>query len=126
MAVRTLFVGFVLFIISRSPCPDLFSTNYLAGLDLTVQWSDALDDAAVNNATQCLLRQGIEYAKQENLYHKYIYLNYAIEPQDPIAGYGNESREFLRKTSRKYDPRQVFQKLVPGGFKLYRREEICC
>ena len=126
MAVRTLYVGFVLFIILMLPCKYFFSSDYLAGLDLTVQWSDASDDASVNNATQCLLRQGIEYAKQENLYKKYIYLNYAIEPQDPIAGYGNENREFLRKTSRKYDPQQVFQKLVPGGFKLYRREEICC
>jgi len=31
--------------------------------------------------------------------------------------------EFLRRVSRRYDRRGVFQRLVPGGFKLWRREE---
>jgi hypothetical protein len=30
----------------------------------------------------------------------------------------------LRRTAGKYDPGQVFQRLVPGGFKLYRGEEM--
>jgi hypothetical protein len=35
-----------------------------------------------------------------------------------IEGYGAANVAFLRDVSRKYDPLGVFQKLVPGGFKL--------
>jgi hypothetical protein len=35
-----------------------------------------------------------------------------------IAGYGEESVSKLRATSKKYDPEGLFQKAVPGGFKL--------
>ena len=98
----------------------------MTGLDLTIQWSDAGDDAAINAATQSLLRQAVQYAKSQAQYNQYLYLNYALQQQDPIAGYGPDNRAFLRAVSRKYDPRGVFQKLVPGGFKLYRNDSTCC
>ena len=47
-------------------------------------------------------------------------MNYAYPTQDVIGSYGDENVDFLRKVSRKYDPAQVFQKLVPGGYKLGR------
>ena len=100
--------------------------NQLAGLDLTIQWSEAGDDAAINAATQTFVRQAIQYAKSQGKYNRYLYLNYALQQQDPIAGYGPENQAFLRMMSRKYDPRGVFQKLVPGGFKLYRNDSVCC
>ena len=96
------------------------------GLDLTLQWDNATDDAAVNAATRTLLAQSIAYAKRHALASRFLYLNYALQSQDPIAGYGTESVAHLRNMSRKYDPGRVFQKLVPGGFKLYREGEICC
>lgn len=48
----------------------------------------------------------------------YIYLNYAYPGQDPIKGYGQEGVKLLREASKKYDPKGVFQNLVPGGFKV--------
>lgn len=48
------------------------------------------------------------------------YLNYAAPFQDPLANYGDMSHHMLREVSKKYDPDQVFQRLVPGGFKLNR------
>ena len=47
-----------------------------------------------------------------------IYLNYATDFQDSISSYGQVNVQKLRDASRKYDPDQVFQKLVPGGFKI--------
>ncbi|MCJ1292642.1 hypothetical protein MMC34_004195 [Xylographa carneopallida] len=95
----------------------------LVWLDLTLQYSLAKDDAAVLNATQNLLAQSIAYAKSQNLYNEFIYLNYALQSQDPIMSYGPESVARLRAASRKYDPQGVFQTLCPGGFKLWRGDE---
>lgn len=46
------------------------------------------------------------------------YLNYADASQDPLASYGAENVRFLKEVAVKYDPQEVFQKLVPGGFKI--------
>ena len=75
---------------------------------------------AVLNATSTLLAQSITYAKSQNLYNEFIYLNYALQSQDPIASYGEESVARLRAVSSRYDPQGVFQRLCPGGFKLWR------
>ncbi|MCJ1405676.1 hypothetical protein MMC11_008905 [Xylographa trunciseda] len=95
----------------------------LVWLDLTLQYSHPEDDAAVLNATQTLLAQSIAHAKTQNLYNEFIYLNYALQSQDPIASYGTESVARLREVSKKYDPQGVFQKLCPGGFKLWREKD---
>ena len=42
----------------------------------------------------------------------------AYESQDPLGGYGPAALAKIKAASRKYDAGQVFQKLVPGGFKL--------
>lgn len=46
------------------------------------------------------------------------YMGYAASFQDPLGSYGVKSLDLMRAVSKKYDPDQVFQKLVPGGFKL--------
>ncbi len=69
----------------------------------------------------------IEKEAQQNkpsLYHPYKYLNYADGSQDVIGGYGNKSVNRLRKVSKRYDPRGVFQRQVPGGFKLFTLAEL--
>lgn len=87
-------------------------------LDLTVQWSLAANTSAVNQASQTLINGVAAAAKQKGLLHPYIYLNYALKNQNPIAGYGQGNVANMKAMSKKYDPDQVFQKLVPGGFKL--------
>lgn len=52
------------------------------------------------------------------LLRRFQYLNYADTSQHPIASYGPENVARLKAASRKYDHNGVFQKLVPGGFKL--------
>ena len=86
---------------------------------LTVTWNSASDDALVTQKAQELYTRSEAAAEELGVQNKYLYLNYAAEWQDPIAGYGSEVKARLQATSRKYDPRGVFQNQVPGGFKLF-------
>ncbi|KAH6658353.1 6-hydroxy-D-nicotine oxidase [Truncatella angustata] len=52
----------------------------------------------------------------------FAYLNYADKTQDPIGTYGDENIAFLREASAKYDPGQILQDRLPGGFKLPRAD----
>lgn len=79
-------------------------------------WFDE-DEATVHAA----LRQAvdaIDKAAGDN-YVPYIFMNDASWDQDVIAHYGAENVGKLKEIQDKYDPDQVFQKLVPGGFKLH-------
>jgi hypothetical protein len=48
---------------------------------------------------------------------QWIFMNYADPSQDPLRSYGAENVVKMRNVASKYDPRQVFQRLCPGGFK---------
>lgn len=89
-------------------------TNFL----LTVSYDDAGDDAIVNQKAQELYERSEAASAEMDVQEKYLYLNYAAPWQDPIAGYGAEVNARFWAVSKKYDPRGVFQKQVPGGFKL--------
>lgn len=58
-------------------------------------------------------------AKELGVFHPYIYMNYAWKDQRVVDGYGQEMKKFLQDVSKKYDPDGLFQKAVPGGFKLF-------
>ncbi|ETS03751.1 FAD-binding domain-containing protein [Trichoderma reesei RUT C-30] len=60
-----------------------------------------------------------EVAERKGVLRKFEYLNYAGPHQSPLASYGADNLEFLRRVSNKYDPTGVFQRKVPGGFKLW-------
>ncbi|UZP34741.1 hypothetical protein NXS19_002557 [Fusarium pseudograminearum] len=49
---------------------------------------------------------------------EWTYLNYADKTQNPLGSYGLENIRKMKDAAAKYDPGQVFQKLVPGGFKI--------
>jgi hypothetical protein len=72
----------------------------------------------VYNAAKALFAQGQARAEQLGVGKRFLYLNYAAQFQDPLAGYGPASVERLQAASAKYDPSGVFKKLVPGGFKI--------
>ncbi|GKZ25094.1 hypothetical protein AbraIFM66951_001592 [Aspergillus brasiliensis] len=85
---------------------------------LSATWDDAADDARVEEAAKALFSDIEADAHALDAYHHFVYLNYAAQWQDPIASYGSESIEQLRRISREVDPKGVFQKMVPGGFKI--------
>ncbi|KAK3303780.1 putative oxidoreductase [Chaetomium strumarium] len=85
---------------------------------LTATWADAADDEKVEKAARELM-DGIERdAKAQGAWHPFVYLNYAAPWQDPIASYGEEAVRRLKEVRKRVDPKGVFTKLVPGGFKI--------
>lgn len=86
---------------------------------LSATWSDAADTATVEEAADNLLRDIRTATRKAGTLNSYIDLNHASKDQDPIAGYGSAVNERLRAVSKKYDPKQVFQRAVPGGFKIF-------
>ncbi|KAI1774571.1 FAD binding domain-containing protein [Hypoxylon cercidicola] len=48
------------------------------------------------------------------------YLNYAAASQDPLGSYGAANIQHIRDMAAKYDPTEVFQNRIPGGFKISR------
>lgn len=85
---------------------------------LDAGWWDASGDEKVHVATR-KIRDNIEReAIKEGEHVEYLFMNDASYDQDVIRHYGPESVRRLREVQRKYDPGLVFQRLVPGGWKL--------
>ena len=98
---------------------DLSKGPYFV-LNFNAAWTKAEDEpkfqAVIANTIKLIKAE----AKRRNLDNDFIYLNYASEFQDPIGSYGKKNKERLIQISKKYDPKQVFQYLQPGGFKLVK------
>lgn len=56
----------------------------------------------------------------EGIYDPFHYMGDSAGFQSPgfYDGYGVGNRAKLQAVSRRYDPKRVFQNLMPGGFKL--------
>ncbi|KAJ0120684.1 hypothetical protein J7T55_015416 [Diaporthe amygdali] len=81
-------------------------------------WKLADDDTRIFAEVESLVKELRRLARDKGLLHRYIFTNYGYSKDDVIAGYGDESVSKLKATSEKYDPEGLFQKGVPGGFKL--------
>lgn len=83
-----------------------------------VSWEDEKDDKALNMAAETMIQRVKELTKQRGKDNDWIYLNYGLPSQDVLGSYGKENVQKMRRASKKYDPRGLFQKLVAGGFKI--------
>ena len=109
------------------PQPVSNGTNSLGGVPgsknvlalVTAVYNNAADDTAVFNAIQNVVNVQETLIAQKGLSLPFKYLNYADPSQDPISSYGVLEKLRLQMTSKKYDPRGLFQTSVPGGFKLF-------
>ncbi|KAF2278012.1 oxidoreductase FAD-binding protein [Westerdykella ornata] len=90
----------------------------LINLLFTISWQLPLDNARVEARLKALETDINNLARSKGILNEFIYLNYASAWQDPIRAYGDANVGFLRGVSRKYDPNGLFQRAVPGGFKL--------
>ena len=86
---------------------------------LLTNWQDSNDDSRLQIATQGALDKIRQAALDKGTALDFVYLNYASNSQDPIGSYGADNVQKLREVSRRYDPDGFFQKMVPGGFKLF-------
>lgn len=82
-------------------------------------WTNASDDGLVTRVAQEIIAEIDERARDLDEHFDFLYLNYARDWQDVIRSYGAENVARLQGVSRKYDPNGVFQRKVPGGFKLF-------
>ena len=96
------------------PTVDGTLINALIG----IRWQLPTDSAAIDVAAKSFIKQASDNAKAKGKFNEYLYLNYAAKWQKPIPSYGPDNVAALKAASAKYDPDQIFQKGVPGGFKL--------
>lgn len=87
-------------------------------MNMSWGWNLAKDDAYVYALIKETYEKVDQLAKSRGLYDPYIFLNDAFPDQKVFRSYGTESFKRMKEISRKYDPTQMFQKQVPGGFKL--------
>ncbi|TEY71249.1 hypothetical protein BOTCAL_0097g00030 [Botryotinia calthae] len=88
-------------------------------INIAIQWTNITDDTRIITfAENCVTRSTI-LAKEQNLWHKFLYQNYAALQQDVFPSYGKDNHKRLVEISKKYDPDGVFVRLQPGYFKVY-------
>ncbi|KAI1817210.1 putative FAD-binding oxidoreductase [Poronia punctata] len=87
-------------------------------LAIDIGWWNPEDDEVANEATASLIAKIEDAAKRRGKYVDYVFMNDADVSQNVIEHYGKGNVAKLRAIQRRYDPRDVFQTLVPGGFKL--------
>jgi hypothetical protein len=76
------------------------------------------EDAIIFESMQRVIDRTDDLARKRGLAHPFKYANYAQPGARVFEGYGKEQLKFLRRVSKKVDPEGVWQRLVPGGFKL--------
>lgn len=82
-------------------------------------WKDKADDEKIVGTFRKVIETIDRDAASRGTAVPFKYMNYAWHFQDPIGSYGDKNKAFLQEVSSKYDPDGVFQKGVPGGFKLF-------
>lgn len=85
---------------------------------ISALWPESTSNDAVHSKAEEVIAAVNSEAKSMGLLKKFVYANYADPSQHPFESYGKKNVEFLTRTAKKYDPKGVFQKKVPGGFKL--------
>ncbi len=83
-------------------------------------WQDVEQDDFFQSTGDWLISELNAYARSIGKANPYIYLDYAYKTQKPLESYGTENVEKIRAAAKKYDPKGVFQTMVPGGFKIFK------
>jgi hypothetical protein len=86
---------------------------------LSNYWPLSSDTVAVEQAAQSLTTAIKQLTANQGLAIPFTYLGYSASWQDPLGNYGSAQLAAMKQVARKYDPNGVFQKKVPGGFKLF-------
>lgn len=81
-------------------------------------WNGSQHDAQIRSLADNVMSNLTSYLHGAGALKDFQYINYSFQDQDPLGGYGNASLAKIKSASARYDPKQVFQHLVPGGFKL--------
>ncbi|PYI03681.1 FAD-binding domain-containing protein [Aspergillus sclerotiicarbonarius CBS 121057] len=90
----------------------------LVSVVLATHWRNVEDDEMVLGLMKEVLGRIEDEAARRGTGERFKLMNYSFDFQDPVASYGLQSQLRLLEVSRKYDPSGMFQRAVPGGFKL--------
>jgi len=83
---------------------------------------NGVDQEAMGRKKMLKWKDAVEkYSRSIGAFVDYRYMNYADSSQDVLASYGKENVQKMFEVSRRYDPEGIFQKRVPGGFKIRPR-----
>lgn len=93
-------------------------TESLVIVELFASWANAADDSLVNNTLQTLLEGINSQARELDGHDPYLFANYAGKDQAVMQSYGTASVEKMRRVSQAVDPKGIWGKLVPGGYKI--------
>ncbi|KAK8062253.1 hypothetical protein PG997_014350 [Apiospora hydei] len=123
----------ITWVLSFDPLPPAFYARHadsnalcLTGRDgaallvalLDVRWTNAADDELVYFTAKTMMDNIESAARGLGAYDPFIYPNYAMPDQNPIATYGKETLVRLQEIRDRVDPTRMFIKQVPGGYKL--------
>jgi len=81
-------------------------------------WNLASDDANVAAILTDTLQKIDTYTKKKGLHSPFVFMNDAFSSQDPLRSYGPRTFQRLQQIGKEYDPQKLFQRNMPGGFKL--------
>ena len=96
---------------------DRYEDNNVVFL-LDMAWNGTQYDAQIRSLADQVMSRLANYLHKVGALKDFQCLNYSFQDQDPLGGYGVAALQKIKDASQKYDPDQVFQRLVPGGFKL--------
>ncbi|KAI1195490.1 Glucooligosaccharide oxidase [Nemania serpens] len=92
-------------------------TDYV-NIDMTATYNDKADDQLIVRVMNKIVNSQRALLKSNGLLIDFVYLNYADISQNVYQSWGGNSVAKFRAASKKYDPRGVFQIMVPGGYKI--------
>lgn len=94
--------------------------NGLILCDSSFTWTNRNDTEIVRHAGLKLLKKIGDATRRLGTNNDWVDLNHSDVVQDPLSSYGAAHKALLRSVCQRYDPGQVFQRQLPGGFKLHR------
>ncbi|KAI1775361.1 hypothetical protein F4818DRAFT_416394 [Hypoxylon cercidicola] len=95
------------------------SDGPIMSIALLGYWVNASDDEKILGTFKDILDKIEQEAAAQGKALPFKFMNYSLNYQDVIGSYGAENKAKLQAASKKYDPEGIFQKGVPGGWKLF-------
>lgn len=87
-------------------------------VDMTATYANKADDTLVRSVIRNIVDKQRALLQSHGHLMDFIYLNYADISQEVLQSWGADNVAKLKAVSKKYDPQGVFQKQVPGGYKI--------
>ncbi|KAH7322479.1 hypothetical protein B0I35DRAFT_449923 [Stachybotrys elegans] len=87
-------------------------------MEVAVAWWDEADDDVANDALASIFEKVEAVTTELGIALEYKFMNDAHKSQAIIESYGDANVQRLRSIRDAYDPKHIFQSLLPGGQKI--------